>query len=246
MVLGERYQTIANCSSGLGRVDRDYIYNLSTRAVGPLLKEAPPELNGWRITDPKGGFIRREHWIVVEMTAAGVRDGKFIDPVMKRIRHDKDVEEVDTLQTFKDYEQILMKSKLSDKSPAKEKPRKVTKRTILEGSAVPEIDAKKIRTDSPLVGRTVCVLFGTDERLRKRLMEILKTYGAKVVANPVADMDLVVATTDKHVKTKAQVEAGQTTVLRSKWVLRCEEEGGVVPWTAEEVLNEVEGGFRIE
>ncbi|RCN51261.1 hypothetical protein ANCCAN_02622 [Ancylostoma caninum] len=139
-----------------------------------------------------------------------------------------------------------MNSKLSDKSPAKEKPRKVTKRMIVEGSAVPEVDAKQIRTDSPLVGRTICVLFGTDERLRKRLMEILKTYGAKVVANPVADMDLVVATTDKHVKTKAQVEAGQTTVLRSKWVLRCEEEGQVVPWTMEEVLNEVEGRFRIE
>lgn len=40
------------------------------------------------------------------MTAAGVRDGKFIDPVMRRIRYDKDVEEVDTLQTFKDYEQV--------------------------------------------------------------------------------------------------------------------------------------------
>ncbi|KAK6746026.1 hypothetical protein RB195_012252 [Necator americanus] len=242
---GEKYQTIANCASGLSNVDRDYIFDLSTRADGPLLKEPPSVLRSWQLTDPKGGFIRREHWIVVEMTAAGVRDGKFIDPVMRRIRYDKDVEEVDTLQTFKDYEQILLNSKLSDKSPAKEKPRKVTKRMIVEGSAVPEVDAKQIRTDSPLVGRTICVLYGTDERLRKHLMEVLKTFGANVVANPVADMSLVVATTDKHPKTRAQVEAAETTVLRSKWVLRCEEEGHVVPWTAEEVLNEVEGGFCI-
>ncbi|PIO66413.1 hypothetical protein TELCIR_11872 [Teladorsagia circumcincta] len=69
------------------------------------LAEAPPELRGWAI-EGKGGFIRREHWLVVEMTAAGVRDGKFIDPVMKRIRHDKDVDEVDTIETFREYEQV--------------------------------------------------------------------------------------------------------------------------------------------
>ncbi|VDM72295.1 unnamed protein product [Strongylus vulgaris] len=164
------------------------------------------------------------------MTAAGVRDGHFIDPVMKRIRYDKDVEEVDTLRTFQDYEASLQKSKLSDKSPAKEKPRKVTKRMLVEASAVPEVDSKQIRKDSPLTGRTVCVLYGTDERLRKRLMEILKKYGAKVVANPTADMSLVVATTDKHPKTRAQVQAGEVTVLKSNWVLRCEEEGRVVKW----------------
>lgn len=116
--------------------------------------------------------------------------------------------------------------------------------------AVPVVDSKCVRTESPLVGRTICVLFGTDERLRKRLMEILKRYGANVVANPgkrwisvdsfwllhvlssvsVEDMSLVVATTDKHLKTRAQVEAGKVTVLRSKWVLRCEQEGEVVPW----------------
>ncbi|VDP50818.1 unnamed protein product [Heligmosomoides polygyrus] len=111
--------------------------------------------------------------------------------------------------------------------------------------AVPVVDSKCVRTESPLVGRTICVLFGTDERLRKRLMEILKRYGANVVANPVEDMSLVVATTDKHLKTRAQVEAGKVTVLRSKWVLRCEQEGEVVPWTPEEVLNEVDGGFSL-
>ncbi|VDL70660.1 unnamed protein product [Nippostrongylus brasiliensis] len=186
---GDIYRTITTCSSGLSRVDRDYIYHLATRAEGPLLKEAPPELRGWNISDAKGGFIRREHWLVVEMTAAGVRDGKFIDPVMRRIRHDKDVEEVDTIATFRDYEEKLGSSKLSDKS------------------AVPEIDAKCVRTDSPLAGCKVCVLFGTDERLRKRLMELLKQYGANVVANPVDDMSLVVATTDKHLKTRTQIEA---------------------------------------
>ncbi|KHJ96288.1 ATP-dependent DNA ligase domain protein [Oesophagostomum dentatum] len=181
---GDKYQTITHCASGLGRIDRDYIYDLSAKAEGPLLKEPPPELRGWNIIDPKGGFIRKEHWIVVEMTAAGVRDGKFIDPVMRRIRYDKDIEEVDTLQMFKDYEKMLQNSKLSDKSPTKVTPRKITKRMIVEGSAVPEVDAKQIHTDSPLVGRTICVLYGTDERLRKRLMEILKIYGANVVANP--------------------------------------------------------------
>lgn len=42
------------------------------------------------------------------MTAAGIRDGKFIDPVMRRIRHDKDVEEVDTMATFREYEQVSL------------------------------------------------------------------------------------------------------------------------------------------
>ncbi|WKY02021.1 hypothetical protein Q1695_015772 [Nippostrongylus brasiliensis] len=227
---GDIYRTITTCSSGLSRVDRDYIYHLATRAEGPLLKEAPPELRGWNISDAKGGFIRREHWLVVEMTAAGVRDGKFIDPVMRRIRHDKDVEEVDTIATFRDYEEKLGSSKLSDKSTVKTKPTRVTKRTLAEASAVPEIDAKCVRTDSPLAGCKVCVLFGTDERLRKRLMELLKQYGANVVANPVDDMSLVVATTDKHLKTRTQIEAGIATVLRAKWVLRCEELGKVVPW----------------
>ncbi|VDM66415.1 unnamed protein product, partial [Strongylus vulgaris] len=60
---GDHYQTISLCSSGLSRIDRDYIYDLSTRAEGPLLKKAPPELRGWKISDPKGGYIRREHWI---------------------------------------------------------------------------------------------------------------------------------------------------------------------------------------
>ncbi|VDO74196.1 unnamed protein product, partial [Heligmosomoides polygyrus] len=74
---------------------------------------------------------------VVEMTAAGIRDGKFIDPVMRRIRHDKDVEEVDTMATFREYEQVslvALDSKLSDKSPAKEKPKRITKRMIAEAS----------------------------------------------------------------------------------------------------------------
>ncbi|KAK5981455.1 BRCT domain-containing protein, partial [Trichostrongylus colubriformis] len=205
-------------------VDRDYIYNLAANADGPLLKEAPPELRGWNISG-RGGFIRREHWLVVEMTAAGVRDGKFIDPVMKRIRYDKDVDEVDTMTTFRDYEQTLAMSKLSSKSPMKEKQRKVTKRMLAEASAVPEVDAKTVRTETPLVGHTVCVLYGTDERLRKQLMEILKKFGANVVANPVDEMSLVVATTDKHLKTRAQIEAGTTTVVRAKWVLRCEKQG---------------------
>ncbi|VDN33106.1 unnamed protein product, partial [Cylicostephanus goldi] len=50
-------------------------------------------------------------------------------------------------------------------------------------------------------------------------MEILKTFGANVVANPGADMSLVIATTEKHPKTRAQVQAGEVTVLKSKWVL---------------------------
>uniref|UniRef100_A0A0N4WYZ9 DNA ligase IV n=1 Tax=Haemonchus placei TaxID=6290 RepID=A0A0N4WYZ9_HAEPC len=191
-------------------------------------QEAPPELRGWNI-DGKGGFIRKEHWMVVEMTAAGVRDGKFIDPVMRRIRYDKDIDEVDTMTTFLDYEQTLSMSKLSSKSPAKEKKKKVTKRMMAEASAVPEVEAKYVRTESPLVGHTVCVLYGTDERLRKRLMEILKKFGANVVANPVDGMSLVVATTDKHLKTRTQIEAGKATVVRGKWVLRCEEQGEVVP-----------------
>ncbi|KAK6038466.1 hypothetical protein COOONC_24029 [Cooperia oncophora] len=61
-------------------------------------------------------------------------------------------------------------------------------------------------------------------------MEILKKFGANVVANPVDEMSLVVATTDKHVKTRAEVKAGMATVVRAKWVLRCEEQGKVVPW----------------
>ncbi|XGW14759.1 hypothetical protein V3C99_000772 [Haemonchus contortus] len=242
---GDIYRTITTCSAGLSRVDRDYIYNLASSADGPLLKEAPPDLRGWNI-DGKGGFIRKEHWLVVEMTAAGVRDGKFIDPVMRRIRHDKDIDEVDTMTTFLDYEQTLSMSKLSSKSPAKEKKRKVTKRMMAEASAVPEVEAKYVRHESPLVGHTVCVLYGTDERLRKRLMEILKKFGANVVANPVDGMSLVVATTDKHLKTRTQIEAGKATVVRGKWVLRCEEQGEVLPWTAEEVLNVVEDGFTIQ
>ncbi|VDM61329.1 unnamed protein product [Angiostrongylus costaricensis] len=71
---------------------------------------------------------------VVEITAAGIRDGKFIDPVMRRIRYDKDVEEVDTMATFHEYEQVLANSKLSNKSPTKQKPRKLTKRMIVEAS----------------------------------------------------------------------------------------------------------------
>ncbi|KAJ1364555.1 DNA ligase 4 [Parelaphostrongylus tenuis] len=262
---GDIYRTITTCSAGLSRLDRDYIYNLSSKSEGPLfegislrlsmsslfvyllqeLGEPPPELWGWEITDKKGGFIRKEHWPVVEISAAGIRDGKFIDPVMRRIRYDKDVEEVDTMDTFREYEQVLTNSKLSNKSPTKQKPRKLTKRMIVEASAVPEVDPKCMRKDSSLDGQVVCVLYGTDERLRKRLMGILKTYGANVVANPVDNMSIVVATTEKHPKTKTQVEAGKATVLKAKWVLRCEEEGAVVPWTSDEIINEVEGGFTL-
>ncbi|KJH44568.1 ATP-dependent DNA ligase domain protein [Dictyocaulus viviparus] len=181
---GDCYRTVTTCSAGLSRLDRDYIYNLSSKSDGPLLKEPPPELHGWKITDSRGGFIRKENWVVVEMIAAGIRDGKFIDPVMRRIRYDKDVEEVDTMATFREYEQVLINSKLSNISPTKVRPRKLTKRMIAESSAVPEVDAKSVRMDSPLVGRTVCVLYGTDERLRRKLMGILNNYGANVVANP--------------------------------------------------------------
>ncbi|KAE9415027.1 hypothetical protein Angca_008264, partial [Angiostrongylus cantonensis] len=64
-------------------------------------------LDGKLPTKKVDSFGRNIGWLirikVVEITAAGIRDGKFIDPVMRRIRYDKDVEEVDTIATFREY-----------------------------------------------------------------------------------------------------------------------------------------------
>uniref|UniRef100_A0A158P5Q1 DNA_LIGASE_A3 domain-containing protein n=1 Tax=Angiostrongylus cantonensis TaxID=6313 RepID=A0A158P5Q1_ANGCA len=137
---GEIYRTITTCSAGLSRIDHDYIYNLSSKSDGPLLKQSLAECHCYNfMTKSKLRLIRIK---VVEITAAGIRDGKFIDPVMRRIRYDKDVEEVDTIATFREYEQVLTNSKLSNMSPTKQKPRKLTKRMIVEASKFVAKEAK--------------------------------------------------------------------------------------------------------
>uniref|UniRef100_A0A1I7XDG0 DNA ligase IV n=1 Tax=Heterorhabditis bacteriophora TaxID=37862 RepID=A0A1I7XDG0_HETBA len=240
---GNRYKTISYCCSGLTLLDRKKIYEINT-IDGPLLKEAPPDLDGFYIDHPKGGFMRKEHWIVVEVASSGIRDGKLIDPVIRRIRYDKSLGEIDTLETFLQYDEIIRRSKLPERSLMPLKSRKITKKSIFHESAVPNIKRKKL--NSPIAGKTICVLQGTNDNLRKRIMEVLTRFGAYVVGSPVDTTDLIIACTDKHPKTRIQVADAEWSVIRAVWVLRCEELDEVVPWIPEEVLNEVEGSFRIE
>ncbi|GMT18794.1 hypothetical protein PFISCL1PPCAC_10091 [Pristionchus fissidentatus] len=240
---------VGSVSVGLSDLDRKRIYEDATRS-GPLTADPHETVRGRRIEGGKGGFIHPHHMNVVEVTCTGVRGRKLVDPVIRCIR-EKPIDEIDSVDQFEELAEVLRQCKLPDEEEAARMEEKEERKRKKGGEGKKEEKADKERGEegketSPLEGKTVCVLQGVDSKMRESAFRILDRFEARNVANPVDGTDLVVAVTRTHPRTRSVVSKNEWTVVDVKWLMRCEEEGGVVPWNDDELIHAVPGTFSIE
>ncbi|CAD6188013.1 unnamed protein product [Caenorhabditis auriculariae] len=251
-----RFTMCLGVSNGLRDEEREMIIF----SCGELTPDPPEELRTARGFKPfkvpvgRGGYVDPEKWPVITIRSNGVRNGKLVDAAMTRIRDDKSLDEINTIQDFREYESKVSDFRLNDvdkkdEEKEEESPRKKARltRKAIEAEHLSPVKPKNVVSDVNLRGVQIAVLQGTSEKIRRQCEEVLAGFGAIIVKNPTNETQLVVATAPKETypTTAKAIATDKWTVIKASWALRCKELQFVVPWERSEVFKEQEDSFRI-
>ncbi|CAI4228054.1 unnamed protein product [Auanema sp. JU1783] len=244
---GKNLHVICKTFTGLSDMDRKKVLQ-DVRKSGPLLKEPPECLIGWT-SDSTYEYFRSSDWLIVEVTAYGVRNGHLVDSVIRRIRTDKEIcrEDIDEYRVIRKYDPAKNASKPNKETGASITRKRITKKSVFEQSLFP---AKKSSLDgpavqSPLKDVCICVLQSFDSNLRTKCCEILEGFGANIVANANDDTLLLVAPSENHMVVTMSKKKNKFNIIKADWVLRCEKDNVVEPWIASDIIHEVADGFTL-
>ncbi|MFH4984086.1 hypothetical protein AB6A40_010795 [Gnathostoma spinigerum] len=203
---------------------------LNSSSLPEWIHEESTQLSN--ITD----YVAKENIQIVEVKASGVMNGILQFPVMKFLRDDKGVDEVDKYEDFVDFDKNLRTGSLINVGRSNETSSKKV-------NAAEVMEPYRVMGDNPvdevgveLRGWQICVLRGNVDTSVQKLREIIHAFGGTPTANPGPSTKLVISGESNHLKTRSVVHSKKYNVVKADWLVKCEEQKQVIPITDEYVI----------
>ncbi|KAI1721359.1 ATP dependent DNA ligase domain-containing protein [Ditylenchus destructor] len=239
-----RFRIVAGISAHLKKLDFMRLMGLLQQDASLLSSDTQPEWIAGTVKPFKNfKFIPRQNIQVVEVRASGVINGYLQFPAIASIRTDKLLEEIDSIDDLKEFDERLRSRPVTNEADGHEavllrNRKRRNELKLKESCKAVKLDPSSMSVVSDgLKDQKVCVLNGNDSATVQDLQKNLISFGAQIVANAGRTTSFVVAMNEKHVKTAAAIKANQWHVVNGNWLLRCQEAKKLLPWEPSDVIH---------
>uniref|UniRef100_A0A0N5AY72 DNA ligase IV n=1 Tax=Syphacia muris TaxID=451379 RepID=A0A0N5AY72_9BILA len=185
-------------------------------------------------------YERYANCLLLQIKAKGVVNNRLYSPVIKFHRLDKPVKDIDTYETFQEFDETLRNQSIAEAeshAPSERKRAAVVPEVMEDYRLSKRIKVENLGTD--FEGLQFCVLRGSANISIQELRDIVVSFGGKCFANPTKNTQYVITGEPNHLKTKSVIKSNTCNVIHAQWLIDCKTAAAVLPLRKEYILNVV-------